>query len=76
MAEVLEITDLRDFDRALGTIPRCRDLAECDTWIWELQKKRAILNAQIAQKESDRAAANQKTGEALNLLTQFQSYVG
>ena len=27
-------------------------------------------------KESDLAMANKKTGEALNLLTQFQSYVG
>ena len=76
MAEGLEITDLRDFDRALGTIPRPRDLAERDSRIRELQKERAILNARIARKEADPASANQKTGEALGLLTQFQSYVG
>ena len=76
VAEVLEIANLRDFDRALGTILRPRDLADRDTRIRELQNKRAILNAQIAQKESDWVVANQKTGEALNLLTQFQSYVG
>ena len=48
VAEVLEITDLRDFDRVLNTIPKPRDLAECNNRIQELQKKRAILNARIA----------------------------
>ena len=36
VAEVLEIMDLRDFDRVLGTIPRPRDLAERDARIQEL----------------------------------------
>ena len=76
VAKVLEITDLQDFDKALGTIPRPRDLVKQDNLIRELQKKRAILKARLAQKESDLAMANQKIGEALNLLTQFQSYVG
>ena len=76
VAEVLEITDLRDFDNALGMIPKPRDLAERDNWIQELQKERAILKARLTRKESDLATANQKTGEALSLLTQFQSYVG
>ena len=76
VAEVLEITDLRDFNRVLDTIPRPRDLAERDARIRELQKERAILNARIAQKEAEWALANQKTGEALSLLTRFQSYVG
>ena len=53
VAEVLEITDLRNFGRALEMIPRPRDLAEWDTRIRELQKGRVILNAQIARKESD-----------------------
>ena len=75
VAEVLEIIDLWDFDGALGTIPRRRDLTERDNRIQELQK-RAILSAQIAQKESDWAAENQKIDEALNLLIQLQSYVG
>ena len=30
VAEALEITDLRDFDRALATLPKPRDLAERD----------------------------------------------
>ena len=76
MVEVLEITDLRDFDKAFGTIPRPRNLVERDNWIRELQKERAILKARLAQKKSNLATANQKTCEALNLLTQFQSYVG
>ena len=41
-----------------------------------MQKDKAILNAQVARKEVEWSQANQKTGEALNLLTQFQSYVG
>ena len=73
MAEVLEITDLWDFDRVLSTIPKPRDLAKRDNWIRELQKERAILNAQIARKEADWALANQKTCEALSLLTLFES---
>ena len=73
--EALEITDLRDFDRALTTLPKPRDLAEQDHRILGLQKNKAILNARIARKEADWAQANQKTGEALSLLTQFQSYV-
>ena len=76
VAEVLEIMDLRDFDKALGMIPRSRNMAERDNRMRELQKERAILKARLAQKESDLATANQKTSEALNLLTQFQSYVG
>ena len=47
-----------------------------DNRIRGLQKDKAILNARTAQKEADWAQANQKTCEALNLLTQFQSYVG
>ena len=74
--EVLEITDLRDFDRALSTIPKPRDLADWDNRIRGLQKDKAILNARITRKEADWAQSNQKTGEALSLLTQFQSYVG
>ena len=69
VAEVLEITDLRDFDRALSTIPKPRELAERDHRIQGLQKDKAILNARIAQKEADWAQENQKTGEALSLLT-------
>ena len=76
MAEVLEITDLQDFDRALSTIPKPRDLVDRDNRIRGLQKDKAILNARIARKDTDWAQANQKTGEALNLFTQFQSYVG
>ena len=76
VAEVPEITDLQDFDKALGTIPKPRDLAERDNRIRELQKERVILKARLVWKESDLAKANRKTGEALNLLTQFQSYVG
>ena len=76
MAEALEITDLRDFDRALATLPKPRDLAEWDNRIRGLQKDKAILNAQITRKEAEWYQANQKTGEALNLLTRFQSYVG
>ena len=34
-----------------------------------------MFKARLAWKESDLAMANQKIGEALNLLTQFQSYV-
>ena len=49
---------------------------EQDNRIRELQKGRAILNARIVWKEADWALANQKIGEALSLLTQFQSYVG
>ena len=51
VAEVLEITDLRDFDRALSTIPKPRDLADRNNQIRGLQK--AILNARIAWKEAD-----------------------
>ena len=76
MAEALEITDLQDFDRALSTLLKPRDLADRDHWIRGLQKDKAILNARIARKLVDWAQANQKTGEALSLLTQFQSYVG
>ena len=76
VAEALEITDLRDFDRALATLPKPRDLAERDNWIQGLQKDKAIINAWIARKEAEWSQANQKMGEALNLLTQFQSYVG
>ena len=36
VAEALEITDLRDFDRALATLPKPRDLAERDNRIWGL----------------------------------------
>ena len=36
VAEVFKITDLRDFDKALGMIPRPRDLAEQDNRIREL----------------------------------------
>ena len=36
VVEVLEIMDLRDFDKALGMIPWPRDLAERDNRIWEL----------------------------------------
>ena len=36
MAEALDITDIRDFDKALETIPKPRDLAEQDNRIWEL----------------------------------------
>ena len=35
-----------------------------------------ILNARVARKEAEWSQANQKTGEALTLLTQFQTYVG
>ena len=76
VAEALEITDLREFDKALSTIPRPRDLAERDNQIQGLQKDKAILNAWIARKEADWAPANQKIGKVLSLLTQFQSYVG
>ena len=76
VAEALEITDLRDFDRALATLPKPKDLAEWYNRIRGLQKDKAILNARIARKEAEWSQANQKTGEALNLLTQFQSYVG
>ena len=76
VVEALEIMDLRDFDRALATLPKPRDLAERDNRIRGLQKDKAIFNARIARKEAEWSHANQKTGEALNLLTQFQSYVG
>ena len=76
VAEVLEITDLRDFDRVLSTIPKPRDLAERDNRIQGLQKDKAIFNAWIPRKEVDRAQANKKISEAFSLLTQFQSYVG
>ena len=76
VAEALEITDLQDFDRALATLPKPRDLAERDNRIRGLQKDKAILSARIAQKKAEWSQANQKTVEALNLLTQFQSYVG
>ena len=76
VVEVLEIMDLRDFDRALSTIPKPKELAERDHRIQGHQKDKAILNARIAQKEADWAQANQKTSEALSLLTQFQSYIG
>ena len=69
VAEALEITDLRDFDKALSTLPKPRDLAERDHRIWRLQKDKAILNSRIARKEAEWTQANQKTGEALNLLT-------
>ena len=51
-------------------------MAERDNRIQGLQKDKAILNARITWKEADWAQANQKIGEALSLLTQFQSYVG
>ena len=76
VAEALEIMDLRDFDRALATLPKPRDLAERDNRIRGLHKDKAILNARIARKEAEWSQANQKIGEALNLLSQFQSYVG
>ena len=76
VAEALEITNLRDFDRALATLPKSKDLAEWDNQIRGLQKDKAILNARVAWKEAEWSQANQKTGEALNLLTQFQSYMG
>ena len=53
VAEALEITDLRDFDRALATLLKPRDLAERDNRIWGLQKDKAILDARIAQKEAE-----------------------
>ena len=53
VAEALEITDLRDFDRALSTLPKPRDFAERDHRIRGLQKDKAILNARIARKEAD-----------------------
>ena len=59
----------------MATLPKPRDLAERDNRIRGLQKNKAILNARIARKEAKWSQANQKTGEALNLLTQFQSYV-
>ena len=71
MAKVLEITDLRDFDRVLSTIPKPRDLTKRDNRIQGLQKDKAILNARIAWKKADWAQANEKTAEALSLLTQF-----
>ena len=58
VAKALEITDLRDFDRALSTLPKPRDLAERDHQIRGLQKDKAILNARIARKEADWAQAN------------------
>ena len=67
--EVLEIMDLRDFDRILSTIPKSRDLVERDNQIRGLKKDKSILDARLARKEADRAEANQKTGEALSLLT-------
>ena len=48
VAEALEITNLWDFDRALATLSKPRDLAERDNRIRGLQKDKAILNAQIA----------------------------
>ena len=53
VAEALEITDLWDFDRALATFLKPRDLAEWDNRIRGLQKDKAILNARITQKEAD-----------------------
>ena len=69
VVEALEITDLQDFDRALSTLLKPRDLAERDHQIRGLQKDKAILNARIAQKEADWTQTNQKMGEVLNLLT-------
>ena len=51
--DVAEAVDLRDFDRALSTLPKPRDLADRDHRIQGLQKDKAILNARIAQKEAD-----------------------
>ena len=76
MAEVLDITDLRDFDKTLGTIPRPRDLAEWDNRIRELQKEKALLKAQLTWKESKLSVVDRKTDEALHLLSQFQTYIG
>ena len=45
VVEVLEIMNLRDFDKALSTISKSRDLAERDNRIRGLQKDKAILNA-------------------------------
>ena len=75
VAEVLDIMDLRYFDKALGLIPRPRDLVEWDNRIWELQKERALLKVQLIRKESKLSIADQKTGEALHLLSQFQAYI-
>ena len=60
VAEVLEITDLRDFDMALSTILKPRDLADRDNRIQGLQKNKAILNTQIARKEADSAQATRR----------------
>ena len=76
VAEVLDITNLRDFDKALGSIPRPRDLAEWNNRIRELQKERALFKAQLTHEESELSVADQKTGEALHLLFQFQAYIG
>ena len=53
VAEALEIMDLWDFDRALSTLPKPKDLAERDHRIRRLQKDKAILNARITRKEAD-----------------------
>ena len=76
VAEVLDITDLQDFDKALGSIPKPRDLVEWDNRIRELQKERALLKAQLTWKESELSVVDRKTDEALHLLFQFQAYIG
>ena len=52
------MTDLREFDKALSTIPRPRDMAEQDNRIRGLQKDKAILNARIVRTEANWAQAN------------------
>ena len=69
IAQALDITDIWDFDKALETIPRPRDLAERDNRIRKLQKEKALLKTQLTRKESKLAMADQKTGEALHLLS-------
>ena len=40
VAKALDITDIQDFDKALETVLRPRDLAEWDNRIWGLQKEK------------------------------------
>ena len=75
VAQALDIIDIRDFDKALETILKLRDLAERDNRIRELQKKKALLKAHLTQKESKLTVADLKRGEASHLLAQFQTFV-
>ena len=69
MAKGLGDVDIWDLDQALAMTQRAQDIAEWDNQIHQLQKEKALLKAQLTQKEAKLTNADWKTGEAIQLLT-------